>query len=57
MDETLNLKLVDETELGSGEDAPMSMAAHPEVHIIPSPTIMICNVSNASRRSGKWCVA
>lgn len=41
MDETLNLKLVDEIELASGEDAPMSMAAHPEVHIIHSPTIMI----------------
>lgn len=34
MDETLNLKLIDETELASGEDAPMSMAAHPEVSLV-----------------------
>ncbi|EIM88128.1 WD40 repeat-like protein [Stereum hirsutum FP-91666 SS1] len=41
MDETLNLKLVDETELGSGEDAPMSMAAHPEERKV------VCGVNSA----------
>lgn len=28
------MKLIDETELASGEDAPMSMAAHPEVRLL-----------------------
>lgn len=51
------MKLVDETELASGEDAPMSMAAHPEVHSIFSSPLEILHGSYASERRGKWYVA
>lgn len=56
VDEFLTLKIADELQLESGEDAPMSMAAHPDVHPFckgpPSAITCLCS----PRRDLRLCV-
>jgi prolactin regulatory element-binding protein len=56
VDEFLTLKIADELQLESGEDAPMSMAVHPDVR--PSckgpPSVITCLFS--PRRDPLLCV-
>ncbi|KAI0306941.1 WD40 repeat-like protein [Multifurca ochricompacta] len=47
VDEYLTLKLADEHQLGSGEDAPMSMAAHPD------GTSFVCGINSTVEKVEK----